>query len=232
MLAPVNNHKAHWHVSTMAALALGAGLLASLVLAGPPTQAYQSPAFMGGQQAAKTDSPAIARFCNPSLITIPEFGVSPTYPSTIEVSGLDGTVSRVTANLYGIGHDFYGDMDMLLAGPQGQSVVLMSDACDICHLRGMNLTFDDGMSALPRYQACPVSNAVYRPTNYKDDWSQDRFPPPAPQSGWSDKLSVLNDTDPNGTWKLYVVDDRRAFYGQIAGGWCVNIETSGTVTAK
>src|SRR5437667_8638798 len=158
MLAPIIHPICRWHISKAVILAVGMGLFTGLALAGPPTEAYRNSSLIN-QQAAKANSPSVARFCNPSLITIPDFGASTPYPSQIEVSGLRGAVSNVTADLYGIGHDFYGDIDILLVGPRGQNVLLMSDACDTCPARGVNLSFQDDMMALP--SICPVSNTTY-----------------------------------------------------------------------
>src|SRR5205085_7367851 len=139
-------------------------------------------------------------------------GPASPYPSGITASGLNGTVSNVTASLYNLGHWFYGDIDILMVGPQGQNVLLMSDACDTCPSQHMTVTFQDGMPALPQ-SICPISGNTYRPTNFEYigppyGLPSDYFPRPAPQptTPYGDRLSVFNGTDPNGTWNLYVVD--------------------------
>jgi hypothetical protein len=39
-------------------------------------------------------------------------------------------------------------------------------------------------------------------------------------------LSVFNGTNPNGTWKLYVIDDSAGDNGEITGGWTLTISAS------
>jgi hypothetical protein len=49
-------------------------------------------------------------------------------------------------------------------------------------------------------------------------------PAPAPPHGTT--LSVFNGVNPNGAWRLFVVDDAGADVGSIAGGWSLNIVTA------
>jgi hypothetical protein len=42
-------------------------------------------------------------------------------------------------------------------------------------------------------------------------------------------LAGFNGTNPNGLWLLYVVDDSPGDSGSIAGGWSLNILTSGSL---
>jgi hypothetical protein len=176
-------------------------------------------------KSAPTDPAAL--FCNDSLVNIPAAGIANPYPSGIEVAGLTGSVLEVTVDLHGLRHDYYGDIDMLLVGPRGQNVMLMSDTCDTCYRSGVNLTFRDGAQPLP-LTTCPVSGDAYRPTNYTFGLGFDNFPPPAPQANtlYGDKLSIFNGTDPNGTWNLFVSDDAGGFAGRIATGWCLSIHTT------
>ena len=53
------------------------------------------------------------------------------------------------------------------------------------------------------------------------------WPAPAPTPLYGAGLSlVFNGTNPNGTWKLYVVDDQSIDSGMITGGWALTIATS------
>ena len=67
---------------------------------------------------------------NPASITIPSSGTegpaSP-YPSTITVAGVTGTITKVTVAFGNLSHTFPRDMDILLVGPMGHTVMLMSD---------------------------------------------------------------------------------------------------------
>lgn len=74
---------------------------------------------LGGQQ-----------FSNPARMNVPATGAggpADLYPSPIAVSGLQGTVTKVTARLNGVHHRFANDLQVMLVGPGGQSTVLMAD---------------------------------------------------------------------------------------------------------
>lgn len=160
-------------------------------------------------------------FANPGLITIPNSGVATPYPSTINVAGVAGTVSKVTATLTNMNHTFPDDIDILLVGPGGQSVILMSDAGGSPDLVNVTLTFDDtAVNILP--DSTQITSGTYRPTN---SGTGDTFPAPAPAAPYGSTLSVFNGVNPNGAWRLFVVDDASGDVGNIAGGWSLSITT-------
>src|SRR6185436_20182954 len=45
-------------------------------------------------------------------------------------------------------------------------------------------------------------------------------------------LAVFNGSNPNGVWKLFVVDDNTGDVGNIAGGWTVAITTTASITPQ
>lgn len=158
---------------------------------------------------------------NSGSIAIPGTGTSGNaapYPSTIAVSGITGSVSKVTATLSGFTHTFPADVDVLLVGPQGQTVVLMSDVGGGTDATNVTLTFDDSAPPI----GATVVSGTFQPTN---SGITDPFPAPAP-AGRGAALSAFNGVDPNGTWSLYVVDDAAADIGAFAGGWSLTITTS------
>jgi subtilisin-like proprotein convertase family protein len=173
-----------------------------------------------------TASASYGPFANASLIRIPAgaptstSGAAGPYPSTISVSGIAGTVTKVTVTLAGLGHTFPDDVDVLLAGPAGQRIVLMSDAGGSLDITNVSLTFDDAGPALP--DSALLTSGTFRPTNFG---TGDVFPAPAPGAPHGTALSDFAGSDPNGTWSLFVTDDAGADVGQITGGWSLDFLT-------
>jgi subtilisin-like proprotein convertase family protein len=153
------------------------------------------------------------------------------YPSEITVDGLDSSVSDVNLTLTGFSHTWPDDVGVLLVGPQGQKTILMSEAGGNSSnaVSGVDLTFDDAASgALP--DAGPLSSGTYQPTSSGTESSScevpSSFPDPAPAGPYGPpSLSVFNGTDPNGTWKLYVIDTTSGDNGSISG-WSLDISSS------
>jgi uncharacterized repeat protein (TIGR01451 family) len=150
-------------------------------------------------------------------------GLGSPYPSAIVVSGLTGSVYKVTATLNNVSHGFASDLDIVLVGPGGQNVILMSDCGGNTVLSGLNVTFDDS-AALSLPSGGAIASTTYRPTNY--DPNSDVFPSPGPSAPFGAALSVFRGTDPNGTWSLFVVDDLASDTGAVGGGWRLNIITA------
>jgi len=162
-------------------------------------------------------------FTNATTIAIPDNGKASLYPSIINVSGLTGVVTRVTAMLSGYSHSWPDDVDVLLVGPGGQQVLLMAD-CGGGNVRNnVTLTFDDG-AATTISDASVIPSGAYKPTNY--DTTSDNFPSPAPNGPFGTSLSVFKGQDPNGLWSLYVQDDGSLDSGSITQGWVLSITTS------
>jgi len=168
---------------------------------------------------------ATETFSNPSTITIPSGGAATPYPSGITVGGAASLVTDVNVTLHGFTHQFMADVDILLVGPGGQSVVILSDAGCSSNVSGLELTFDQ--SAAGTVPESGVSSGTYRPTNVDVgcDGGSESFPNPAPADPWGSSLDVYNDTLAQGTWNLFVVDDASLYAGSIAGGWSLTIDS-------
>jgi subtilisin-like proprotein convertase family protein len=157
-------------------------------------------------------------------IAIPDSGSAATYPSQLTFSGEVGPVLDVNVQLHGIQHGFLDDLDIMLVGPGGQNVLLMSDAGGGA-AAGLSLLFDDDVpSSLPDSTVPAYGN--YRPTNYG---SGDAFPAPAP-APTGHALSVFDGTDPNGVWQLFIVDDSAGQSGTLTAGWTLVVRTSKTAS--
>ncbi|MFI8709270.1 proprotein convertase P-domain-containing protein [Bacillus sp. NPDC077411] len=138
------------------------------------------------------------------------------------MTGLTGTISKVTVTLSNMSHTFPTDIDILLVGPGGQNVLLMSDAGADLDINNVTLTFDDDASEFLPENAQIVSG-TFKPTNYG---SGDTFTAPAPNPPYGSLLNVFNGTNPNGTWNLFVTDPFSPDSGIIADGWSLTITTT------
>lgn len=148
-------------------------------------------------------------------------GPSLEYPSEIVVDRLNGgKITKVTVRLPGFQHDFPDDVNLLLVGPQGHNVQLMSDVGgDQTGTVRFDLTFDDDAPGSLPFEG-PLSNGTFRPTNEGDT---DEYPAPAPAPDFTATLAVFNGTDPAGTWKLFIFDDAGGDGGVLLEGWSLTI---------
>lgn len=166
-------------------------------------------------------------FANTQGIVIRDNTTALPYPSTITVSNVAGTVTKVTVTLTELRHSYPDDVDILLVGPNGTNVVLMSDAGaggtnTPAQLVNGRLTFDDAApGALPDNSEIPEFG-TFRPSNYEGN---ETFTAPAPAGPYGVTLGVFNGTVPNGTWSLYVMDDASPDAGSI-GTWLLSIQTT------
>jgi subtilisin-like proprotein convertase family protein len=168
-----------------------------------------------------TQTTNTARFANPNAISIPAYGVASPYPSAIKVTGLSGTISKVTLTLSNYTHAAADDVNVLLVSPTGSKTVVMANAGGNYSVSGVNLTFDDAAtSALP--PSSRITSGTYRPTCYG---SRPLFSNPAPIGPYVTNLNTFKGIVPNGTWSLYVIDDTRQHSGNIASGWSLAITT-------
>ncbi|MBE2182462.1 MAG: putative Ig domain-containing protein, partial [Anaerolineae bacterium] len=168
-------------------------------------------------------------FSNTGSISIPYFGNADPYPSTISVSGITDTVTDVNVTISGMSHTYVPDIDILLVGPGGQNVMLMSDAGGSRGVDNITLTLDsDALESIPAYSFFPFPSGTYLPTNYEG--GSDTMLAPAPAEPFGTSLDVFDGVNPNGSWSLYVRDGTTGDNGSISGGWSLNITTSDAPT--
>jgi subtilisin-like proprotein convertase family protein len=159
------------------------------------------------------------------------------YPSNIDVSGLSGTISKVIVTLNNVSLDRPDDLVVLLQGPTGANLVVVSDAGGTSgSASNVTLTLDDAAASLLPDNG-PLTGGTFKPTAVRS--SAENFPAPAPAQGdlvfpapfgSATLASQFNGTNPNGQWKLFVVDDAlgppTGIGGTIAGGWSITITTA------
>jgi subtilisin-like proprotein convertase family protein len=128
--------------------------------------------------------------------------------TTFVSEGLRGRLIDVNVAIDGISHTYPEDIEASLTGPNGASVVLISDAADGGDVSGVNLLFDDSATASlpfsPGPDVTPLVSGTYKPTNHAGLAGP---PDPDPLTGTVTSLAGLAGGNPNGTWTLRVTDD-------------------------
>jgi subtilisin-like proprotein convertase family protein len=181
-----------------------------------------------------------AQFTNATPITITDSPVDGTVtpatpsPSPILVAGQSGVVKSVEVTVSGFHHTGQKDVDILLQAPSGQVVTLLSDLGARAGNPTVDLGFRTGAASFPTPGAlCVAGGALatgfFVPTD-NDDPALDCSGPatscigdPALDAN-NTSLETLNETDPNGTWKLFVSDDCHLDFGSSTG-WALNLTT-------
>jgi subtilisin-like proprotein convertase family protein len=167
-------------------------------------------------------------------ITINDNGAASPYPSTNRVQGTVGILEKVAVTLNGVSHGYPDDMDMILEGPDGTRILLLSDAGGQFDLGNATFTLDGTVSALLPDDTAIVSGAVYRAGDY-DGGDQDFFAaPPAgivttitagTFSGLPANLGLFSGKSGdqvNGTWNLFIMDDTGVDSGSIRS-WSLDL---------
>jgi hypothetical protein len=199
---------------------------------------------------ALTTTPASATtFSNSGSITLNNptetLADATPYPSNISVSGLTGTVSTVAVTLSNVTYSYSQDIDALLVGPGGRSLILVANlgpsTGGSVAASNSTVTFSDA-GTLPTSSTPWGSSSTFKPVNFpgfNETWGA-----PAPAGPYGDPgtsgagatlTSEFGGTSPNGTWSLYVITTSAGDgTGAIAGGWSINVLTAsaaGTTTA-
>lgn len=193
---------------------------------------------LGHPVKAFADGPTT--FSNTSSIAIPatgspnQMGQASPYPSIIPVSGMTGVVTNVTVTFNGLTHGALNDVDAMVVSPTGANLVVLSDLGDPNSLRlanNVNLTFSDSAaSGVP--EIVNVPSGTFRPTNNNPGAAVDSFPAPAPTPSSQTTLAgAFAGINPNGEWRLFIVDDTSGEVGSMAGGWSLTITTEVTAVA-
>jgi subtilisin-like proprotein convertase family protein len=182
--------------------------------------------------AAKKRSRTVTRvFTNPATIDLPVTNVysgpAELYPSPIAVHGLRGKIRDVNIRLDDLTHNHPANVFVLLVGPSGQSATVMARVGHTAEIAGVTLRLDDEAAAsIP--DNVTLQSGTYRPTNVTN--GSYPFPDPAPSASASPALSVFDGANPNGTWRLFVMDGYPTDTGAFAGGW--ELEITARIKAK
>jgi len=163
-----------------------------------------------------------SRWSNTNLLVIPQLGVASTYPSRILIQCAPKAIRHLEVTLHGLTHSYPDDVDIMLVSPTGLAIKLLSDCggSGANAISNVDLTFSTSATVFLSDNA-KIRTGAYRPSNYDPLNDVDPFQSPAPTDASATNLLALYETNPNGYWSLFVVDD----HGQDAGflkGWTLD----------
>lgn len=185
-----------------------------------------------GVTMSRSASAQTTTFSNSSSITINTYPeASNPFPSTINVSGLDGQICTLTLTLHDLSVASIAGTSVLLVSPaEARKMVVMSEVGS-GNVTNVTLTIDDAAADFLPFWWAP-GTGTYRPTDYGSPSAGRVFSWPAPSgasrpasAGAATLTSVFGGIDPNGAWSLYVQDFWHSA-GVVNGGWSLTI-TSG-----
>ena len=164
-------------------------------------------------------------FSNAAPIRPPD-GVPAGTSASVTVTGTSGPVSDVNVQLRGVTSGRPTEFDIAITGPNGQTVVLMSDACgDSSHpVSDLTFNFDDEAGfGLPPVDCLSGS---FRPTDYSGTGADPFTVPPTGTT-----LSVFDGAGANGVWTLRAYDvGPSGIPGEITRGLVLDIQTRDVVS--
>lgn len=145
-------------------------------------------------------------------------------PSAVAVTGLPSGITDVNLSLHDIDLAGLEYAEVVLESPDGRRAHVISDAGGDDTLTDVNLVLDDEAAEPLRRNEAPTSG-TYRPVDYDaGDFSE--FVGGADTRNLSSALSTFDGANPNGTWKLYVLQQYDGNPGAISRGWSLQITTA------
>jgi hypothetical protein len=158
-----------------------------------------------------------------------------TVSSVLAASAVVGNVTDVNVTLTGVRVNTFqegiSEFDVLLVGPQGTKIILMSFVCGAT-AGPVDFTFDNAAAGgLPDGNSgMTCVSGTYLPSDHHVAAGGYILDAPAPAPPYSVNLPDLNGLDPNGDWTLYAEE----FAGNEGGTidtWTLTIETDAPTCA-
>lgn len=149
---------------------------------------------------------------------------------------MTGVVASVTVAFGGLTHGALNDVDAMVVSPTGANLVVLSDLerpeqpetrqqhqPDLLGFGGLGCS-RDRQCAQRR-----VSSHEQQPGSRGRQFFRPRRPPRPARPPWRGLFPC--GINPNGEWRLFIVDDTSGDVGSMAGGWSLTITTEVTAVA-
>jgi hypothetical protein len=206
---------------------LGGGILATSTLLG--TAGIAARKKKKQKKRNRTPTPVVTTvtrtFSDNGQIAIPALpnGIGPAnpYPALIEVSGFtNAKIIDVDLTLRDFSHGDMDNVEVLLV-KDGLNALVLGDISRDLSIPKVTITLNDE-APVPLPETTPLTSGRFQPRNYRTN-DDGFFSAPAPLPGGNSALSVFDGLDPNGSWRLFIVDDVLAVDGAVTGGWELTI---------
>jgi hypothetical protein len=183
--------------------------------------------------AAKAETKAFTQMQD---ITIYDLDQMEPTPSSLEVAGMRGTITKVVLGLQDLSVNRPPDLDLLLVAPDGKTVVPMSDLGAATAVSDLDIAFDDD-APNPPSQGGLLTSGTYDPSDPFDPDEPTGTVFGAPQPPYGHTMAALAGGSPNGSWRLFGFEDLFNGGGAVGGidDWSIQITTiepDVTLTAK
>ena len=165
-----------------------------------------------------TTEAAVYTPSNTTTFTMTSLTFGPATPGStiIKIYGTATTISDVNVTLNSVAHNNPDDLDILLVGPDGTAVPLVSDVCGSSASGSITLD-DEAAAAAPDAGPCPPGS--YKPNNVGSGDTWDITPTGSTLAAFDTKVA-------NGSWTLWVRDDTAPGGTGTIGGWSLTITTA------
>jgi subtilisin-like proprotein convertase family protein len=162
-------------------------------------------------------APTTVTLSNPAPIAPPD-DVESGVISSLTVQGQPGRITDLNVTLKTMVSTFPGDLDIALTGPNGKTVMLLSDLCNSQDWTGQDLVIDD-QAPRPNLSGDCTTFGPFFPYDVNTD------DPVFQANAWS-LAAAFNGISPNGVWTLRVADDETGDTSTFNGGFALTFALS------
>jgi subtilisin-like proprotein convertase family protein len=153
-------------------------------------------------------------------------GPAATYPIQFNLNAVPAGVKAWSIRVgVTMTHTFPDDLNLVLEAPNGNKVLLMSNAGGSLDITNVSLTFDDSAAtSLP--DSTQIVAGTFKPSAFGTLVPPSGLVPPValPAPPYGATLGTLTGQDAHGIWKLWIYDDVAGDTGSISGA-TLNINT-------
>lgn len=169
-------------------------------------------------------------YSNNANINIIDNAKAAVYSSDITVSGAPLAITDIAVTVNGLTHTTPGDVAIAVQAPTGQAMIIQNGFWSSFPATGITYMISDLGAAQPGQFDLP-SSGTFKPAALGTTLPS--FDSPGPGSVYSNPgpamagtatfASVFGGLNPNGVWKLWVIDISAGGSGNISNGWTLNI---------